>query len=351
MKIVTVFTQVVALLVLASLTLVRVSYAEEQRPKVGVILPLSGDYAPIGARVREGIELFSKHSNPPFSIIIEDGGTMAPRRLLTTANKLLDVDKVSVLSVMIIDDAEPLAPIAERREIPLVVLWEGNKRLLSRGKTVFSVGYQNEDTAIVLAHAATKDKQQRIAMVGELSAWTEVVSAAFQAEIEKRGAVLVASEMLSSGVTDFASTITKLKAKRPDSILLALNFPGSMATFLKQAKSLGLSAKFLTGEAFVGDGMKLAGNAAENVYVVWAASSALSALKSYLPPEVQDSPIEAGPIGIGFDGISAVAQALALQGNTPLERFQKFLGPSRAMDKQIGLFKVIKGQLVQESVR
>jgi branched-chain amino acid transport system substrate-binding protein len=337
------------ILITAVLVLFNAASADAPKLTVGVILPLSGEYGPIGAKVREGIELFSKHSRPPFSIIIEDGGTMEPRRLLSAANKLLDIDKVSVLSVMIIDDAEPLAPITERREIPLVVLWEGNKRLLARRKTVFSVGYQNEATALVLAKAATKDSHKRIAIVGELSPWTEVVSAAFRAEVEKRGASLVATEMLSSGVADFSSTITKIKSKSPDSVLLALNSPGSMATFLKQAKARGLSARFLTGEAFVGDGAKLAGEAAQGVFTVWASSPALSALQTHLPSEVRSSPIDIGPIGIGYDGIGAIAQALATEGKNPLERFQKFLGPSHAMEKQIALFRIDQGQMILES--
>ena len=274
---------------------------------------------------------------------------MEPRRLLTAANKLLEVDKVQVLSVMIIDDAQPLAPLTERRGIPLVVLWDGNKELLSKGKSIFSLGYQTETTALVLARAAAQGERRRIAVVGEISPWAEVISANFKQGIESRGGILVASEMLASGISDFSSIITKLKSKKPDSVLLALNFSGSTATFLKQAKSLGLSARFLTGEAFVGDGMKLAGDAAEGVYSVWAASPQLSTVSSQVPPEILASPIESGPLGVGYDGIAALATALKEKGQTPRDKLENFLGPSHSLSKEIALFKFQQGHMVLEA--
>ena len=102
------------------------------------------------------------------------------------------------------------------------------------------------------------------------------------------------------------------------------------------------------GEAIVGDGMKLAGEAAEGVYSVWAASPQLSNVSSTLPAEILASPIESGPLGVGYDGVATLAAALKEKGETPRDKLQSFLGPTHSLNKEIALFKFQQGRMVLE---
>ena len=116
---------------------------------------------------------------------------------------------------MIVDDAFPLAPILERRKTTLIVLWEGNKRLIDLGSAVFSVGFSNEVTGKVLARAVPKTKGLRVAIVAEESPWAEVVGDSFVAEVTANGAEIVIRESVPSNSPDLSSIVTKLRAKAP----------------------------------------------------------------------------------------------------------------------------------------
>jgi branched-chain amino acid transport system substrate-binding protein len=308
---------------------------------LGVILPLSGDYAPFGEKVRKGIELYLSRNPSHLKVAFEDGGTMNPQQSVSAMRKLVDVNRVDVVSVMVVDDAEPLAKLMERKRLPLVTLWDGNRRVLDLGKTTFSVGYMNEVTAGVLAEHALRDGRKDVAVVSEAGPWSELVAREFSTKIKLAGGKLLSSESIATNTTDFSSLITKLKKQSPQAVLLALNLPGSIATFLRQSKNQKFNPVFLTGEAFVGDGVKIAGQAAEGVLVVWAAPNSASA------EEGGDSvdPIEAGAISVGFDGMAAIEAALKTPGASTIERFLNYLGSDHSLERKIATFKIMNGTM------
>lgn len=85
---------VIVLIVLLTLTL-RATSQENNNQKIGVILPLSGQFAEIGNDLLDGINLY-KEENPKKVIIVEDDG-LESKKSISAYRKLRDVDKVSII--------------------------------------------------------------------------------------------------------------------------------------------------------------------------------------------------------------------------------------------------------------
>ena len=91
--------------------------------RIGVLLPLSGDYAAYGKLVANGFQMAAEDlMDPAPEIVFEDTGTIDPKKIALAARVLLDVRKIDLGVVMLIDDAETIGPIFNAHKIPLLVL-------------------------------------------------------------------------------------------------------------------------------------------------------------------------------------------------------------------------------------
>ena len=108
---------------LALLTMPAFALAEDLL-KVGVSIPLSGAFSEYGVAVRNGIELaLSEHPRISDTIrfLFEDDG-YEPKRTIAAVNKLVDADGAGLAFVWGNEPALGVAPVAERRKIPCVVV-------------------------------------------------------------------------------------------------------------------------------------------------------------------------------------------------------------------------------------
>ena len=77
----------------------------ENQEKIGVIFPLSGQFAEIGKDVLDGVNLY-KDENPDVTIIVEDDG-FESKRSISAYRKLRDIDEVSII-------VGPLGPVTAK---------------------------------------------------------------------------------------------------------------------------------------------------------------------------------------------------------------------------------------------
>jgi ABC-type branched-subunit amino acid transport system substrate-binding protein len=85
----------------------------EPRPlKIGVLLGLSGELAPLGQEIQKGLNLAADHINQTakLELVFEDIGSLNPKQAASAAQKLLNVDHVQAVVCMIIEEAEPVIP-------------------------------------------------------------------------------------------------------------------------------------------------------------------------------------------------------------------------------------------------
>jgi hypothetical protein len=87
---------------------------------VGVLLPLSGTYAPPGERLKMVIEMANRHAGSPMKLIFVDTEGDAERTVEQLEQLVLERGVVAVLGPLLKDDATAAAEVAQDLNVPLI---------------------------------------------------------------------------------------------------------------------------------------------------------------------------------------------------------------------------------------
>jgi len=322
----------------------------QKQVKIGALLPLSGDYAFWGDAMRRGIDMAideAKKEGVDLKVVYEDDQDLRPAKIVTAAKKLLEVDKIDVGVTMIIEEIRPSAPLFNDKKVPLLAVWDDNKFIRESGEYIYTNGFSTEKAGEQMAEYAYNTLGlKRVAMVLHLEPWGEVISKSFTDKFKELGGEVVYSESFQRDVTDYKTTIAKIKQLKADGVYMAL-VPMTSVQFITQAKELGLNSVLMTGDTLFQDVIDATGNAAENIYF----TNIYPSSKDYLTKKHQDKygsdPVNLDAISLGYDGTMKIAEAVKnarSSGKSIKEEMDNIFGQSRAANKEEKLFKVVSGQ-------
>jgi len=233
------------LLLITSLLLISQIQAHGQTSetvKIGMLLPLSGSYASGGIDTQRGVEaaIAALGSASRLQVIFSDSRGdaltgISEFRKLTESENTLAVYAFRGLVAM------PLKPISLNRGVPLLG-GAGNKDFTTDSKFAFQIWTRSDDEGIFLARVFKTRNFQRIALVTVQDDWQSSVSDGLRSELKNLRLTTVFDQEVVPAEMDFRSLLLKLKARSPEVIFanLAVN---QIATFLRQARDLGISSK------------------------------------------------------------------------------------------------------------
>ena len=219
--------------------------AEDSKPlKVGIVAPLTGPVASMGVALKSGFDLF-KRENPTcteHSTLIFEDGRYDGKATTTAYQKLTSQDRVDLTVVWGNTPSAVCAPLAERKEAPL----------LSIAYTPEARGREH----VVTFGPKTRNLAKKVA--DEFLNWGAKKPAAVTVNIgnalEEIGYIkdFVGSldiQVVALEEVDFRSVITQLKARGSDG-LLAFLLPDQALTFAKQAVELDFTPPIMGGDVF-----------------------------------------------------------------------------------------------------
>jgi len=311
--------------------------------KIGVIIPLSGQFAVIGQELQNGVELAAgqlKEKGANISFVYEDD-KFDLKEVVTVANKLINIDKVDMAVLFSVEEARPVAPIFDNNKIPLVVMYDSNAFLKNAGPYIFSNGFSTEKGGQLMADFAfNKLKLKNIAVVGQVDPWSEIISQSFQDQFKKDGGKIAYLESVQVGTSDFRSLISKIKNSKPDAIYFPLIPPDSVS-FIQQIKQANLNIPMLSGDALIQDVIDAVGKASNGIYYTNAYSDNTQLPILYKNKYGKD-PSALIYVASGFDGVMKIGQALGLSKDIKTVLDSVF-GPTRSADRLEKIYQVKSG--------
>jgi len=262
-----------AKLLLVLLTLPLFSLACRDTLKVGCLSPLTGESANYGRSTKQGVDLAVAEINStnmlgkPLAIVYEDD-KMMPKDGVNGLRKLIDADKVSLVigpfgsSVVL-----ACAPIADEKHTLMISASATADQIADAGDYVFRITPPNsKQGADVADFCWSKLNAKSSAVIYQNNDYGVTLRDAFQKRFTQLGGTVLAVESSEGGANDFRAQLSKIKAVRPDVVFFPEHYKESALT-LKQAKELGIQAKFISADgAMTEDLLKIAGSAAEGTY-------------------------------------------------------------------------------------
>jgi branched-chain amino acid transport system substrate-binding protein len=143
--------------------------------------------------------------------------------------------------------------------------------------------------------------------------------------VDIAGSVVKAQDTVQEKQTDFASTISKIKAAKADAVFYA-GYANEAGPFLKQLRGAGVKAPFVGGDGLYGvDFPKAAGSQAEGAVVTCPCQPAAEAGGTFATDYQKEYGEEPGAYAAeGFDAAMIFFEAIQ-GGNTTREKIEEFV--------------------------
>ncbi len=245
--------------------------------QLGHVAPLTGPQAHLGKDNENGAQLAIAELNAQaleiggakikFVLVPEDDQA-DPKQGTIVAQKLVDAKVSGVIGHLNSGTTIPASKLYFDAGIPQISGSATNPKYTQQGfATTFRVMSNDVQQGKVLGEYAAKQMAGKtIAIIDDRSAYGQGLADEFDKAVVAAGGKVAAREFTNDKATDFAAILTKIKSKKVDVI-----FYGGMdaqgGPMAKQMKSLGLKAKFLTGDGgCTPEFIKLAGAASEGQY-------------------------------------------------------------------------------------
>ncbi|MCB0325820.1 MAG: ABC transporter substrate-binding protein [Bdellovibrionales bacterium] len=243
---------------------------EPEHVTLGIIAPVSGDFAAYGSEIERGVALALDtlgEQGVTARVHIEDA--CLAKDGVNAARRLVEVEKVAaVVGNYCIASMVPNAEFFERTETPVFqssvvpeVLLEGNRFFFS---TFPSIRSEAEALAV---HARETLHAETAAVLFLTTPWGESFQQTFAEAFEARGGRIVGKEQNAIGENDFRSELTRIREAEPDALLI-VHLGDTLAAALKQVRALSIESALLSvDEAEEPQLLAAAGSAAEGVSI------------------------------------------------------------------------------------
>ncbi|HLW47838.1 MAG TPA: branched-chain amino acid ABC transporter substrate-binding protein [bacterium] len=244
--------------------------------KIGVPVPLSGGNAKMGTDIQQAAQMAADEQNAKGGVlgrkleIVAFDDACDAQQSVTAAHKLVDAGVVAVAGGYCSSAAIPASAVYHDAGVAFVADASSNPKLTDQGfENVFRLIGRDDQQGPYAAGFMTKDLHaKKVAIVHDNTLYAKGLAEATRDALGKMmGVQVVFFDAITPGEKDFSAALTKVKSLNPDVTYFTGYYPEG-GLVCKQFKDLGVSGKFMAGDAnndptFI----KECGSASTGVYV------------------------------------------------------------------------------------
>lgn len=210
--------------------------------RIGVMAPLTGDYASAGEEIQRGVSLAREQLlAEEISVNIVFENACLPAQGVAALRKMIDNDKIeAIASNYCVITLNAIQPIINKLKLITFQNSSVSRALVESSPYTYSTWPSIEQEVEAIVEAAGDSSLQRAGLIYLESPWGIGYADAFRRALSRRGIKPVVDLSQGFDVHDFRSAITRLT--RSSTILVA-HTGAVMASFLKQAKSMGIQGR------------------------------------------------------------------------------------------------------------
>lgn len=207
--------------------------------RIGVILPLSGDWGQFGERMLNGIKLWQdEHPNARVKLYVEDGKGNA-QKSITAFSKLVNLDRINACISGVSPVILGIAPLADKAHVFTVNAGATSPEIKKITPYMFTIIPDAEVEARYIARYVSKQLKFRECYV----LWKNDDSGlgmlkCFSDEFSKLGGSVIGSDSILS-IDSIKDSLAKIKNARVKAVFIPTNGE-MMARIIKHAYSMGL---------------------------------------------------------------------------------------------------------------
>ena len=255
------------LLILSPFICSSFSIAESPPFRIGVLLPLTGNFAYFGEQTKQGLTLALEELNASLKrkieLVYEDDECL-PKMAVRGMTKLLEIDKVDlVIGPACSTSILSVAPLVQRKNTPVVFLLDTGEQVAALPDPLFSIGFSPNNLARLLATNMISKGFKKIATITEEEEYAILISKAFTERYKSLGGIILTALDHPTSSKDYRTTTLNALKNKPDAIFMSSAY--ETGTFLKQLRTLNKTIPVFGNDTMcVQETIDTAGAAAEN---------------------------------------------------------------------------------------
>lgn len=180
------------------------------RPVIGCLVPLSGNYAQYGSRLKQGMELAAQRA--PFELVYRDCPNNPAQASSMVQELSQDSRVLALVGPLTSTDAQAAAEAAQKADIPLVALSQ-KPDLTAVGPMIFQVFLTPRlQIRALLRYTLGERNLRRYAVLAPESSYGRTLTQIFEEELVAQGGDLVSQLTYPPDTQDFAEALSPLLA-------------------------------------------------------------------------------------------------------------------------------------------
>ncbi len=180
---------------------------------VGVLLPLSGTYAPPGQRLQRVIEMANRHAGSPMRLRFVDTEGDPERTVEQLEALVLEHGAVAVLGPLLKENAAAAAEAAQALHVPLICLAQAEGVTAERPYVFRGFLTPVLQVRQLVEHASATLELTRFAILAPDNPYGKLAAEAFSTEVLQRGGEILQQVFYDPAAGDFRKAAAELAAK------------------------------------------------------------------------------------------------------------------------------------------
>lgn len=300
----------------AAATLVACQPADDNAIKIGLVGPLTGDAAGLGADILNGAQMAAEKINAAGGVggrqirILAEDGKCNGGDAASATQKLVNVDKVVALMTLCSGETLAAAPIAEAGKVIILSPVSSSPDVTKAGDFVFRNYPSDALKTTAMAKYFAQNGIRKVAMITENTDFSQGFRASLKEKLPA-GAV-VFDEVVEPGTKDYRTLMTRLKGMDFDVFFPNGNSDGVIGPMLEQLREAGLTQAAIGHDAADSAAMAKDLAAAEGLFVINVASGVKdAAFPAAFQQKYGDPKYGLAFAGYGYDAVHVLARGLS----------------------------------------
>jgi branched-chain amino acid transport system substrate-binding protein len=222
--------------------------APRSATRIGVILPLTGEYASWSQSIRRAFELIAPQFQKRFSFQFEDEGNCEPARTVSVFQKLKS-SGIKFIFVGCLSGTKAILPIANRSEVLLLSLGLVDDAAFQQTTKLINLATQLSTESGYLARHILNRNFKKVAIIHWEDAFSDEFARTLKNSLEKGGAGPVSEHAVQSADNDFRAILLRIKEEKPDAICTNVG-EQQQAVLLRQIRQSGITIPVLSNYPF-----------------------------------------------------------------------------------------------------
>ncbi|HLY67418.1 MAG TPA: branched-chain amino acid ABC transporter substrate-binding protein [Chloroflexota bacterium] len=251
----------------------------EQPAKIGLLAPFSGSAAAFGQDMLKGAQMAVDEANGAGGVnakrlAIDQGDDKADASVAPdTAKKLITDGVFAAIGPATSGSALAAEAAFSQAKVPMLTPSASDPRVTdaaAAGTFVFRTTGRWDQEPLLIADYLLKQPASKIALIGDKSAYGQLLAAGMRQALSKAGQQPVADETVDSGTKDFGPLAAKIKPQAPTGVFYG-GYAMDGAALAKALKAVNLQATLAMGDAGIDQALlTAAGSAAVGMVFAYA---------------------------------------------------------------------------------